>query len=301
MSETILSAIGNTPLVEIKRINPLKEARIFAKLEGFNPSGSVKDRIALEMIEHAEQSGALKKGVTLIEPTSGNTGIGLAMVAAAKGYKFIAVMPESASVERRKIMNAFGAEIILVKREDWRDAAIKFTKELAEEKGYLLLNQYENPANISAHYKGTGKEILKQMRGLEINAFVAGIGTGGTLIGTGKRIKEKFPNALIVGAEAKPDSEIQGLKSLREGYVPKVFDERLVNKMIMLDDEKAFETAEALARKEGIFSGISSGAALNAAIETGKELGKGNIVTLFPDRGDKYLSTKLFKERPERV
>lgn len=295
MPESVLSTIGNTPLVEIRKLNPLKRTRIFAKLEGNNPGSSIKDRIALAMVEDAEKKGLLEKSATLIEPTSGNTGIALAMVAAAKGYRFIAVMPENASVERRQAMEAFGAEVIPVRKEDWRDAAIKFTKKIAAEKGFVMLNQYENEANVIAHYGGTGREIIEQMRNLEISAFVAGIGTGGTLVGAGKRIKEAFPKALVVGAEAKPGSEIQGLKSLREGHVPKIFDQKMVDKIVMLDDKEAFETARLLAAKEGIFAGISSGAALNAAIAAGKEMGKGNIVTIFPDRGDRYLSTKLFK------
>ncbi|MCX6799476.1 MAG: cysteine synthase family protein [Candidatus Diapherotrites archaeon] len=295
MSESVLNAIGNTPLVEIKSANPLRGIRIFAKLESTNPGGSIKDRIALAMVEDAERRGLLREGATLIEPTSGNTGIGLAMVAAAKGYGFIAVMPENASVERRQVMQAFGARVILVKKSDWRDAAIKFTQKLAAEKGYVMLNQYENSANISAHYNGTGKEIVQQMQGMKIDAFVAGIGTGGTIMGAGRRIKEAHSKALIVGAEAKPATEIQGLKSLREGYIPRIFDEKKLDRIVQLDDEEAFETARALAEKEGIFAGISSGAALNAAISVGRELGAGNIVTIFPDGGDKYLSTKLLK------
>lgn len=183
----ILETIGNTPLVKIEKLNPNPKVDIFAKVEGFNPTGSIKDRIALKMIEKAEKEGILTKGKTIIEPTSGNTGISLAMVGAIKGYKVKLVMPETMSVERRKIIRAFGAELFLVKKEDWRDAAIRYTKELAErDKNLVLLNQYENTANVMAHYETTGKEILEQMAGKKIDVFVAGIGTGGTIMGTGK-------------------------------------------------------------------------------------------------------------------
>ena len=321
----ILDTIGNTPLVKIKNLNlnskvhpvksdkvglsPLKKGRvfnrvnIFAKLEGFNPTGSVKDRIALAMIEEAEKAGILTKGKTIIEPTSGNTGISLAMIGAVKGYKVKIVMPESMSIERRKMLNVFGVELILVKEEEWRDGAIKFAKELAKkDKNLVMLNQYENGLNSGSHYEITGREIIEQMDKYfaeygKIDFFVAGIGTGGTITGIGKKLKEKYPDIKIVGVEPQPKTKIQGLKSLKEGYVPPILDLNIIDKKIIIEDNPAFEMTRNLARKEGIFVGISSGAAMFVAQKIAEKIPAGNIVTVFPDRGEKYLSTKLFEEK----
>lgn len=293
--KNILNYIGNTPLIKIEKLSPNPKVNIFAKLEGYNPTGSIKDRIALAMIEKAEKQGVLIKGKTIIEPTSGNTGISFAMVSAIKGYKLIIVMPESASVERRQMMKAFGAELILVKPEEWRDAAIKFTKFLVEKDSNLvLLNQFENEANFQAHYETTGKEILEQMNGEKIDYLVAGLGTGGTITGIAKRLKEKFPEIKIIGVQPKLGSKIEGLKSIKEGYVPPVMNLKIIDEIIEVDQDQAFESTRELAQKEGIFAGPSSGTALFVSQEIAKKIDSGNIVTLFPDRGERYLSTDLF-------
>ena len=293
--KTILDTIGNTPLVKIEKLNPNPKVNIFAKLEGQNPTGSVKDRIALAMIEKAEKESILTKDKTIIEPSSGNTGIGLAMVAAIKGYKTKVVMPESMSIERRKIIRAFGAKLILVKREDWRDAAIRFAKDLVRKnKNLVMLNQFENEANVMAHYETTGKEILEQMKNKEINVFVAGIGTGGTIMGAGRRLKEKYPNIKIIGVEPRRiKTKIEGLRSAKE-YIPPIFNFKEIDQRVLIEDEDAFSTTREIIKKEGIFVGISSGAAMYVALQKAKEMSSGNIVVIFPDRGEKYLSRKLF-------
>ena len=294
--KNILETIGNTPLVKIEKLNPNPRVNIFAKLEGFNPTGSVKDRIALAMVEKAERDGVLFKGKIILESTSGNTGISLAMVGAVKGYKVKIVMPEIMSIERQKILKAFGAELILVKKEDWRDAAIKFTKELAKkDKNLVLLNQYENEANVMAHYETTGKEILEQLKEKQIDIFVAGIGTGGTIMGVGRKLKEKYPNLKIIGVEPRVETEIEGLRSTEE-YLPPILNFKEIDQRIIIEDEDAFLTTKEIIKKEGIFVGISSGAALYVAIQKAKEMISGNIVVIFPDRGEKYLSTRLFED-----
>jgi len=289
--KNILETIGNTPLVKIEKINSNPRVNILAKLEGQNPTGSVKDRIALAMVEKAEKEGTLAKGKTIIEPSSGNTGISLAMVGAIKGYKVKIVLPESMSIERRKIIKFFGADLILVKKEDWRDAAIKFTKDLVKrDKNLVLLNQFENEANVKIHYETTGREILEQMEDKKIDVLVAGIGTGGTITGIGQRLKEKYPKVKIIGVQPKLGSKIEGLKSLKEGYIPPVLNLNLIDEIIEVKEEKAFEMAKKLAQKEGIFAGPSSGAAMEVALRISQKLNRGNIVVIFPDRGEKYLS-----------
>ncbi len=298
----ILQYIGKTPLIEIENDNP--KVKIFAKLEGFNPTGSTKDRIALAMVEKAERAGVLTKGKTIIEPTSGNTGIALAMVAAVKGYKIKIVMPESMSIERRKMIKAFGAELILVKPEEWRDAAIKMTKALVEkDKNLVMLNQFENQENCNAHYRTTGKEILEQVKG-KIDYFVGGIGTGGTITGIGKRIKEKFPKAVVIGVQPVLGCKIEGLKSIKEGYVPPVLEpslpcgnhaKSLIDAIVEVSDIDSFEMTRELAKKSGLLVGASSGAMFFVARSIAKKMKKGTIVTIFPDRGEKYLSTPVFE------
>ena len=288
--KNILNIIGNTPLVRIEKLNPNPKVNIFAKLEGFNPTGSVKDRIALSMIEKAEKEGILTKGKTIIEPTSGNTGIGLAMVAAFKGYKLKIVMPETMSIERRQMIKALGGELILVKKEEWRDGAIKFTKNLIKNnKDFVMLNQYENTANVKAHYEGTAPEIINNIKG-KIDIFVAGIGTGGTITGAGKRLKENYPNIKIIGVLPKPEGNIQGLKSIEEGYIPPILDLNIIDEKFIIEDENAFLMTKKLAQEEGIFVGPSSGAAMYAALKVAEKLKQGNVVVIFPDRGEKYLS-----------
>ena len=305
----ILDTIGNTPLVKIEKLNPnprihpvklfafgehlakrgLNRVNIFAKLEGFNPTGSIKDRIVLAMVEKAEKDGILTHGKTIIEPTSGNTGISLAMIGAVKGYKVKIVMPESMNVIKRKMIKFFGAELILIKDKDWRDGAIKFTKKIAKEnKDLVILNQYENEANIKAHYERTGKEILEQAR-KKIDYFIAGLGTGGTITGIGRRLKEYFPNVKIIGVQPKLGSNIEGLKSLKEGYTPPILNTKIIDKIIEVEEKDALLWQKELAEKEGIFAGISSGAAMFVAQKIAGKIKKGNIVTIFPDRGEKYL------------
>lgn len=300
---SILSLIGNTPLVEIKKLNPNPNVKIFAKLEGFNPTGSIKDRIALAMIEDAENTGRLKKGQTIIEPTSGNTGISVAMVAAMKGYKVIIMMPEHMSVERRKMIKAFGAELILVKPEEWRDAAIKKVKAMVAADGNLvMLNQFENQQNCDIHYQTTGKEIINEIGG-EVDYFIAGVGTGGTITGIARSLRESWPDVRVIGIQPMPGEKIEGLKSIKDGYVPPILcpslpcadhSKSLIDIIIDVDSAGAFAAANDLARKEGLFVGASSGAAMAMAIKYARKIEKGVIVTVFPDRGEKYLSTEMF-------
>jgi len=287
----ILETIGKTPLVEINKLNPNSKVSIFAKLERFNPTGSVKDRIALAMIEKAEREGILTKEKTIIEPTSGNTGIALAMIGTVKGYKIKIVMPKSMSIERQKIIKAFGADLILVKEEDWRATTIKFTKNLVKKnKNLVLLNQFENEVNVRVHYQTTGKEILEEMNDKKIDFFIAGIGTGGTITGTGKKLKEKYPKLKIIGVQPKLGSKIEGLKSLKEGYIPPILDLNLIDEIIEVEEREAFEMVKKLAQKEGIFVGSSSGAAMSVALKIAQKLNQSNIVVIFPDGGEKYLS-----------
>ncbi len=301
---TILEMIGNTPMVEIKRVNPNPKVRIFAKLEGCNPTGSIKDRIALAMVVAAEKKGILKKGKTIIEPTSGNTGIAVAMVAAMKGYKAVIVMPEHMSIERRKMIKAFGAELILVKPEEWRDAAIKKVKAMVEaDKNLVMLNQFENRENCNAHYRGTGREIIDKVK-TRVDYLIAGVGTGGTITGVARRLREKWPKLRVIGLQPAPGEKIEGLKSIKDGYIPPILcsslpcadhSKSLIETIIDLKAEDAFVAARDLAQKEGLFVGASSGAAMCVAARYARKMEKGVIVTLFPDRGEKYLSTPMFE------
>lgn len=295
INKNILELIGNTPLVKINRLNTNKKVSIYAKLESFNPGGSVKDRIALSMIEHAEKTGVLTKDKIILEPTSGNTGIGIALVSAVKGYKVLLAMPESVSIERRKILKALGAEILLTPKEKGTDGAIEKAYQMAREdkEKYLLLDQFNNEHNWKAHYDGTGNEIWDQTGG-EITMFVAAIGTSGTLMGVSKKLKEMDPKIRIVGVEPYLGHKIQGLKNMKEAYKPGIFNKKLLDEKINVHDEDAYETSRQLAKKEGIFVGMSSGAAMHIAMKKAKELKKGTIVVLLPDGGEKYLSTVLF-------
>lgn len=291
----ILKLIGKTPLVEIKKINPHKNVRILAKLEGSNPSGSVKDRPALYMVEEAEKSGELTRDKIILEPTSGNTGIGLAMVAAAKGYKAKLVMPACVSEERRRILEAFGTESDLSPANQGVDGAIRRAYQIFENHPdiYYMPDQYSNTNNVKAHYEGTGPEIIEQTKG-EIDFFVAGMGTTGTLMGTGQRLKEFNSRIKIVGIEPTLGHRIQGLKNMQESIVPKIFDPKKLDERIIIDDEPAFSMARKLAVEEGIFVGMSSGAAMAGALKLAQAMRSGTIVVLFPDRGERYLSTALF-------
>ena len=291
----ILECIGNTPLVRIDGINPNPRVRVFAKLEGNNPGGSVKDRIALYMINGAEKDGRLTRDKIILEATSGNTGIGLAMVATAKKYRVKLTMPACVSIERRRILEAFGAELILSPSEDGTDGAIRSAQRILSEEPekYFMPNQFDNEANVLAHYETTGREVIEQTGGT-ITHFVAGMGTTGTLMGTGKRLKEFKNDIKIIGVEPALNHRIQGLKNMSESIVPKIFDPFKLDERLLVNDEEAFDTTRMLAVKEGIFVGMSSGAAMHIALRKSSELKEGVIVVIFPDRGDRYLSTSLF-------
>lgn len=291
----ILDCIGNTPLVRLEALSPGPDVAILAKLEGNNPGGSVKDRIACAMIRDAERTGRIRKGDTILEATSGNTGIGLAMVGAALGYRVVLVMPECVSMERRKILEAFGAVLILSPGCEGTDGAIKLARRTMEESpgNYFMPNQFDNPANVCAHYETTGKEIIDQTGG-RLDAFVAGMGTTGTLMGAGRRLKEHRESIRIVGVEPPLGHKIQGLKNMQESIVPKIYRADFPDEIVRVDDETAFSTTRRLALEEGIFAGMSSGAAVAGAIEIAKRIQQGTIVVILPDRGDRYLSTALF-------
>ncbi|KPJ68290.1 MAG: cysteinyl-tRNA synthetase [Syntrophobacter sp. DG_60] len=296
----LLSLIGNTPLVKIKRLNPNPKVNILAKLEMFNPSGSVKDRIALAMIEGAEKEGLLTKDKVIIEATSGNTGIGLAMVTAVKGYRFLLAMPESVSIERRHILKAYGAEILLTPADLGTDGAIEEVYRLVREEPdrYFLTDQFNNPYNFLAHYQGTGEEIWKQTKG-QVTMVVAGIGTTGTVMGIAKRLKEYNPKIKIIGVEPYLGERIPGLKNLKESYLPGIYKKELLDEKINVTEEQAAHMTRQLAKEEGILVGMSSGAAMHVATGKAKALDKGTIVVIFPDGADRYLSTSLFIERPQ--
>lgn len=295
--ENILETIGQTPLVKINRLNAKKNVKICAKLEGFNPSGSIKDRIALRMIEQAEAEGSLKNGKIIIEPTSGNTGIGLAMIGAVKGYKVEIVMSSAVSVERIKMISAFGAKVTLTDGKLGTDGAILKARELISRfpDRYFMPDQFSNKYNNIAHYKTTGEEIWKQANG-RIDYFVSAIGTSGTIMGVGKSLKENDPKIKIVCAHPVKGHYIQGLKNMEEAIVPSIYDPSKIDETIMVETEEAWKMSLKIIREEGIFVGMSSGAAMYAALKIADKIKSGNIVVIFPDRGEKYLSTDLFKE-----
>ena len=294
MYKNILQLIGNTPLVKINRSNPNKKIELYAKLEFFNPGSSVKDRIALSMVEGAERKRELTKNKIVLEATSGNTGIGLALVCAVKKYKLFLTMPESVSVERRKILKALGAEILLTSAKDGTDGAIEKAYEMARKNNkYWLTDQFNNPENWKAHYYGTAEEIWQDTDG-KITHFVGSMGTTGTLMGVSKRLKKYNPKIQIIGVEPFLGHKIQGLKNMKEAYKPGIYDKTRLDKKINVNDANAYEMARKIAKKEGIFVGMSSGAAMFGALEVIKSLKKGLVVVLFPDSGERYLSTNLF-------
>lgn len=292
----ILSAIGNTPLIELTKINPYyPHIRLFAKFEGANPGGSVKDRPALFMILEAEKKGILTKDKIVIEPTSGNTGIAIAMICALKGYRCKLFMPECVSLERRRTLLALGAELVLTPADEGTDGAIRRAYELYEKDPdtYFMPDQFKNPANPKSHYETTGPEIYEQLKG-NITVFAAGLGTTGTLMGVGQFLKEKIPAVKIWGIEPVKRHRIQGLKNMEESIVPKIFNPSIMDDHVYITDAEAFEMAKRLAYEEGIFVGMSSGAAVAGVLKLLPSIKEGNVVTILPDRGDRYLSTSLF-------
>lgn len=293
--ENVLNTIGNTPMVKIKKINPNSDSSILAKLEGRNPGGSIKDRIALNIVEQAEKEGKLTPGKTIIEPTSGNTGIGLAIIGVIKGYPVEIVMSEAVSAERKKMIRAFGADITLTDKNSSTDGAIKKARELVEidPDKYFMPDQFSNEFNKLAHYQTTAEEIWQQTNG-EINYFVSALGTSGTIMGVGKYLKEKNPDIKIVSAHPYQGHYIQGLKNMQEAIVPAIYDPEQIDETVMVESEQAFATAREIVKNEGIFVGMSSGAAMYAAQQVASQIKSGNIVVIFPDRGEKYLSTNLF-------
>ncbi len=292
---SVIDIIGNTPLIRLDKINPNPRIILYGKFEGANPGGSIKDRTALYLIKKAEDKGILTKDKIILEPTSGNTGIGLAMIAAAKGYRIKLVMPKCVSVERRRVLEALSAELILTPAEESTDGAIRLAHQIYEDAPelYFMPNQFDNEANVIAHYETTAKEIIEQTKG-EITHFVAGMGTTGTLMGVSKRLKEYNSNIKIIGIEPVPGHRIQGLKNMSESIVPKIFDPSRLDERIYVNDEEAFDTTRMLAIKEGVFVGMSSGAAMHVALKIASELRSGVMVVILPDRGDRYLSTSLF-------
>jgi cysteine synthase A len=305
-AKTILDLIGNTPMVRINKLVKAGDAEVWAKLEGFNPGGSVKDRPALAMIEAAEKKGLLKKGMTIVEPTSGNTGIGLAMVAAVKGYRVILTMPESMTVERRRLLEAYGAELVLTPASaGMRGAIAKADELLASSREYYKPDQFGNPANPQVHRRTTAKEIMKQMGAKKIDAFVAGVGTGGTLTGVGEVLRKKFKHISIFAVEPAASPVLSGgqpgphvIQGIGAGFVPAILNTKIYDGIIKVSNEDAADTARRLAQEEGLLVGISSGAACWAALQAAARLGKGaRVVTIFPDVGERYLTTGMFERK----
>jgi cysteine synthase B len=297
IGKNVIDLIGNTPMVRIRKLNPNPNTIIYAKLEGTNPGGSIKDRIALKMIEQAEGEGKLVNGKTIIEATSGNTGISLAMIGVVKGYNVEIVMSESVSIERRRMIAGFGGKVTLTPAKKGTDGAILRVKKLLEKypDKYFCPDQFSNHYNKMAHYETTAREILYQTSG-KINYFVSAIGTSGTIMGVGKYLKEYNPNIKTICAHPVKGHYIQGLKNMEEAIVPSIYDPSMIDIEVMIESEKAFEMTRRIARNEGIFAGMSSGAAMIAAIDTAKNVKSGIIVVIFPDRGDRYLTTDLFLE-----
>lgn len=305
VGNSITDLIGQTPIVKLNRLTGPEDADVYLKLEYFNPGSSVKDRIALAMIEAAEKSGELKEGDTIIEPTSGNTGIGLAMIAAAKGYKSVLVMPETMSMERRNLLRAYGADLILTPGPDGMNGpngAIKTAEKNAAEHGWYMPQQFNNEANPEVHRLTTGPEIIETM-GDQLDAFIAGIGTGGTITGAGQVLKEKYPEIRIVAVEPTDSAVLSGgkpgphkIQGIGAGFIPSVLDTKVYDEIIQVTNDQSYETARQAAREEGILGGVSSGAAIYAALQVAKRLGKGKkVLAIIPSNGERYLSTPLYQ------
>lgn len=301
VGNTIADLVGKTPLVKLNRLTGPEDAEVYAKLEYFNPGSSVKDRIALAMIEAAERAGNLKEGNTIIEPTSGNTGIGLAMIAAAKGYKAVLVMPDTMSSERRNLLRAYGADLVLTPGADGMKGAITKAEQLASENGWFMPQQFDNEANPEIHRLTTGPEIADALD--RVDAFISGIGTGGTITGVGTVLKERFPEVKIIAVEPTDSPVLSGgkpgphkIQGIGAGFVPKVLDTDIYDEIIQVSNDESYETARRVAREEGILGGVSSGAAIFAALQVAKQLGKGKkVVAILPSNGERYLSTPLYQ------
>lgn len=302
VANSVYELIGQTPIVKLNRFVEDDSAEIYLKLEFMNPGSSVKDRIALAMIEDSEKKGLLKQGDTIIEPTSGNTGIGLAMVAAAKGYKTILVMPETMSIERRNLLRAYGAELVLTPGPEGMGGAIRKADELAKEHGYFIPQQFKNVSNPEVHRLTTGPEIVNQM-GEQLDAFVSGVGTGGTISGAGAVLKEAYPGIKIVAVEPEDSPVLSGgkpgphkIQGIGAGFIPDILNTEIYDEVIQIKNDVAMETARKVAKEEGILVGISSGAAINAALQVAKKLGKGKkVLAIIPSNGERYLSTALYQ------
>ncbi|HEY8193007.1 MAG TPA: cysteine synthase family protein [Gaiellaceae bacterium] len=293
-SSSVLELVGNTPLVELRRLSPKAAVRVYAKLEGQNPTGSIKDRVAKAMIEAAEGSGELEPGRMLLEPTSGNTGISLALVARLKGYSLTCVVPENVTEERLKLLRLYGAEIVLSPGAEGSNGAVRLALELAEQDdGYFLPFQYGNEANPRAHYEGTGAEIARDLD--RVDVVVAGLGTGGTLMGVGRRLREQFPEVVVAAAEPLPGDPVMGLRSLEDGYVPPILDVEALDRKLLVSNGEAVAGMRSLLEGEGIFAGVSSGAVVHVARRLAEELDEGVVVAILADAGWKYLSAPLWE------
>jgi cysteine synthase B len=295
----IVESIGNTPLVELPRLSPNPDVRIYAKLEGHNPTGSVKDRVAKSMIEAAEADGLIQPGQTILEPTSGNTGIALAMICSRKGYKLKVVMPDNVTAERAQLLTMYGAEIVYSEGPKGSNGAVEVALEMAQDSQYYMPYQYGNEANPNAHYYGTAVEILEELD--EVTAFVGGLGTGGTLMGNGRRLKEENPDTLIVAAEPMQGELVDGLRSLDDGFIPPIIDITLLDRKIMVSNRDAIVWTRKLLHEEGVFAGVSSGAIARIANRIAGELDGGNVVFLIPDDGWKYLSSGVYTKPIEEI
>jgi cysteine synthase B len=298
-ADDILAAVGNTPLVGIQRLSPKPDVRLWAKLEGQNPTGSLKDRIALRMIEEAERDGRLEPGATILEPTSGNTGIALAMVASRKGYKLVVVIPENASEERIQLLEMFGAEIVFTDADKGTNGSIEVARRMEQTHRYFMPFQYGNPANPAAHYEGTGAEIVRDLP--DVTHFVAGLGTGGTLTGAGRRLKEHNPDVQVIAAEPELGELVYGLRSLDAGFIPPILDETVLDGKFLVSSADALHATRDLLEKEGILAGLSAGAVIHAARRVADRLDTGDVVCLLADGGWKYLSTHAWNKEVEQA
>jgi [CysO sulfur-carrier protein]-thiocarboxylate-dependent cysteine synthase len=298
--EDLADAVGNTPLVGLPRLSPKPDVRLWAKLEGHNPTGSVKDRIARQMIADAEKSGRLTQGATLLEPSSGNTGISLAMIARVRGYQLVVVMPENTSAERRQLLELYGAKVVFSPADQGSNGAIRVAQQLAADNpGWVMLYQYGNPANAQAHYETTGPEIWHDLP--EVTHFIAGLGTTGTLMGTGRYLKERKPDVQVIAAEPEYGDLVYGLRNLDEGFVPEIFDQTVLDRRIKVNGDDALRRTHELVDAEGIFAGISTGAVLHVALRLAERIDSGDLVLLSADGGWKYLSTGVYASDAEQA